>query len=194
VRPTQIIQAAAALIAAVTITFLQPQREHLGVLVIGTIGVLIISIGFALSHLVMAVLQRKLRAYIANGLIVAVFAYFITATMIQIPMMQEHLTTGDHPAGADNSFDLLAFGTLSVLFLSFNAIANLAVALTHRQFKQIYRDNLISAGLFGFFALAELFLARDGVSAVGFLNAACIFTAVHLGIAAASPKTEKAKA
>lgn len=160
----------------------------MGVLVIGTIGLMIIAAGFAISHIVTAVLQKRMRVYVANGIVVLFLGYLGVAGAIQIPMMQQHLLEADHPKGADNSFDLLAFGVMAILFLLLGGLATLANALAHRKFKQLYRDNLITAIIMLAFGLAELLIPGNGVAKVGFFNAACIFLAIHLAISAASPR------
>ena len=198
-RPVQIIQAASAGLAALVITFLQPQREQIGVLVIGVIALLILAIGYAISHAVTALIQKKRRAYISNGIILVFFAIYIFLCVQEFPKMAERAAQAliePLPKGANNTFDLIEFGMLSSIFLIGGGLATLAIALAHKRFKNIYRDNLISAVIFLVFGIAPFVLAGNlgnpGVAAVGFLNAACIFTAVHLGIAAASPKAETA--
>ena len=173
--------------AAITITFLQPQRDQIGVLYIGVLGLLILSIGFAISYAVTAILQNRMRAYIANGLVLIFFGYLITICLIQLPMIASHRLE-DRPAGADNSFDLMAFGLLAMTFLFLGGLGTLAIALTHRKMGNLFRDNLITAIILLAFGLAEVFIARDGVMAVGLFNAACILLSVHLGISAFSPK------
>ncbi|MFM6971083.1 MAG: hypothetical protein ACKOWH_00625 [Rhodoluna sp.] len=186
-RPVQIIQSASALLAAIVITFLQPQREQIGVLIIGTYGLLIVAFGFAASHVVTAILQKRRRAYIANGVALIFFTYIISACFNQLPMMQAHLFE-DRPAGADNTFDLMAFGLLATFFLFAYGFATLGIALSHRKMGNIFRDNLITAIIMIGFAVAEFMIPGNGVKWVGFFNAACILLAVHLGIAAFSPK------
>jgi MFS family permease len=198
-RPVQIIQATSAAIAAIVITFLQPQRDQIGVLVIGTMGLLILAIGFAISHLVTAVLQKKRRAYISNGILLVFFAAFIYICITEFQRMAERVNLNEPLSkGADNTFDLNEFVMLSMSFLVLGGFGLLAIAIAHRQFKNIYRDNLISATIFLVFGLAPLAITGigqtfNGVIAVGLLNTACIFTAVHLGIVAASPTGEAIK-
>lgn len=184
-RAVQIIQAAAAAVGAIIITFLQPQRDEIGTAVIGTYGLIAISSIWAISHVVTAFVQKKLRSYIANGIILAAFIVYVLWCFKEL----RRFVFGNEAAKLDNilTMDSLAFQILAGSWLFFGGFALLGVALTHRKFPKIYKENLITAGIF-LVAGVAIVLSHDVVSEVGFLNASMIFTAVHLGIAAATPK------
>jgi hypothetical protein len=176
-RSVQAIQSFAALCGAIIITFLQPQRDEIGAFVIGTYGLLAVSSIWAISHIVTAAIQKKKRAYISNGIILLAFAAYIF-------MCVDHLRFHDNGLKAGN----FSGNILVSSWLFFGGVAVLAVALAHRKFPKIYKDNLITALIFLIPAAVTIFVpGLDPVSIVGILNASLIFTAVHLGISSASP-------
>lgn len=184
-RTVQIIQASAAAVGAIIITFLQPQRDAIGTAVIGTYGLIAISSIWAISHVVTALIQKKLRSYISNGIIFVAFVIFVLWSLKEL----RRFIFDNEAAKHDNilTMDSLTFQILAGSWLFFGGFALLAVALTHRKFPKIHKENLITAGIFLVSGVAIVF-SHDLVSEVGFLNASMIFTAVHLGIAAATPK------
>jgi hypothetical protein len=186
-RAVQIMQAAAAAVAAIIITFLQPQRDEIGTAVIGTYGLIVVTSIWAVSHIVTALVQKKLRSYISNGIILVAFVVYLLWTFKELKRFV--FAAEDIKRGGILTMDSFEFGILAGSWLIFGGVALLALALTHRKFPKIYKDNLITAGIFLLSAVGVV-VSTDIVSRVGFLNASLIFTAVHLGIAAASPKTK----
>ena len=181
-RIPQAIQAFAALVGAIIITFLQPQRDEIGAFVIGAYGLLAVSSIWAISHIAMAVIQKRKRAYISNAVILLAFAAYIF-------MCADSLIHHDNGLKAGNFTGNILISS----WLLFGGLAILGVALAHRKFPKLYKDNLITALIFLIPAAVTIFVqGLDDVSLVGLLNASLIFTAVHLGIAAASPKAEPA--
>lgn len=164
-RIVQTIQAAAALTAAIIITFLQPQRDAIGVTNIGLYGLLAVSIGWAISHVVQAFVQKRMRAYISHAIILVAFGFYFTLL-----------------------FDAKNFITAATALLVLGGATLLLIAIAHRNLKKVFRDNLITAIIWLVAGLVILLVPTDSVTQVGLLNTAMIFTAVHLGIAAASPK------
>lgn len=186
-RAVQIIQAASAAAAAIVITFLQPIREQISNPIIGTIGLLIISTGFAASYLVSALRQKTRGAYVANGILIFLSLTFIYLGASDIPKMAERFNM-DVPKGADDTFALMDFVILSVVFFFGTGFVMLLKALKHRPPSRLFWDSLITAIIFFGAAACPFLFPGGGVSAVGFVNAACILAAVHLGITAFSPK------
>jgi hypothetical protein len=183
-REVQIFQAAAAAIGAIIITFLQPQRDEIGTAVIGTYGLIAVTSIWAASHIVTAMIQKKLRSYISNGIILLAFVVYLLWCFIELKRFV--IAAEDIKRGDILTMDNFTFGILAGSWLIFGGVALLVLALTHRKFPKIYKDNLITAGIFLVSAVGVV-VSNDIVSRVGFLNASLIFTAVHLGIASASP-------
>jgi hypothetical protein len=183
-RSVQAIQSFAALCGAIIITFLQPQRDEIGPYLIATWALLVVSSIWAVSHIVTALIQKKKRAYISNGIILLFFAAYIF-------MCAEHLIDHSNGLSAGNFSGLIIING----WLIPGGLAVLAVAIAHQKFPKIYKDNLITAGIFLIPAIAIIAIpGLDVVNQVGLLDASLIFTAVHLGIAAASPAAPKSKA
>ena len=178
-RSVQAIQSFAALCGAIIITFLQPQRDHIGPYVIATWALLVVSSIWAVSHIVTALIQKKKRAYISNGVLLLFFAAYIF-------MCAEHLIDHSNGLSAGNFSGLIIING----WLISGGLAILAVAVAHQKFPKIYKDNITTAMLFLVPALAIIFIPMDTVWHVGLLDASLIFTAVHLGIAAASPQAK----
>lgn len=178
-RIVQAIQSFAALCGAIIITFLQPQRDEIGPYLIATWALLVVSSIWAVSHIVTALIQKKKRAYISNGIILLFFAAYIF-------MCTEHLIDHSNGLSAGNFSGLIIING----WLIPGGIAVLAVAIAHQKFPKIYKDNMTTAVLFLFPALSIIFIPMDTVWHVGLLDASLIFTAVHLGIAAASPQAK----
>ncbi len=183
-RIVQAIQSFAALCGAIIITFLQPQRDHIGPYLIATWALLVVSSIWAVSHIVTAVIQKQKRAYISNGILLLFFGAYI-------------FMCADHIINRSWSLSVGVFSGLIIIngWLIPGGLAVLAVAIAHKKFPKIYKDNLITAGIFLVPAIAIIaFPALGTVNQVGLLDASLIFTAVHLGIAAASPAAPKTKA
>ena len=177
-RSVQAIQSFAALCGAIIITFLQPQREEIGPYLIATWALLIVSSIWAVSHIVTALIQKTKRAYISNGILLVFFAAYIF-------MCADHIITRSGGLSSGNFSGLIIING----WLIPGGLAVLGVALAHRKFPKIYKDNLITAIIFLVPAIAIIAIPELGtVNQVGLLDASLIFTAVHLGIAAASPK------
>lgn len=178
-RLVQAIQAFAALSAAILITFLQPQRDEIGVGLIGIYGLLVLASLWAVSHIAMALVQRKMRSCVSNGVIVVLIGVLIA--------VEPWLAIADE-SGMKNS--ALVFFVLATAWLILGGLTLLLISLSHRKFPKVFRDNLITSLIFLVPGIAIALLPMDIVWQVGLFNTACIFTAVHLGIAAASPKAE----
>lgn len=174
-RIAQAIQAFAALSAATVITFLQPQRDDIGVGLIGIYGLLVLASLWAVSHIAMALVQRKKRSYISNGVIVVFIGILVASELPQIT--DEYAKTNS--AGV--------FFVLATTWLILGGVTLLMISLSHRKFPKVFRDNLITSIIFLGPGIAIALLPMDIVWQVGLFNTACIFTAVHLGISAASP-------
>ena len=177
-RIPQAIQAFAALVGVIIITFLQPQRDEIGVFVIAVNALLVVSSIWAVSHIATAIIQKKKRAYISNGIILLAFGAFIYMCIIHLQGIGTGGLTNESFSGNIIISSWMFFGGLAIL----------GVALAHRKFPKLYKDNLITALIFLIPAAVTIFVPRlDAVSITGLLNASLIFTAVHLGIASASP-------
>lgn len=187
-RALQIVQATTSGVAAFIITFLQPWRDQIGVLVIGTWALLLLAIGYAVAAGIKAKIQKSKMGWALFFITFSALSIFAFLCLTQFERMAQRVNPAEPlPAGAFNTFDLNEFAVLTFLFLGINGLVQLTSAIVNRLIKPV-RDNLISAGIFlGAIALV-LALPGDAVYFVGVLNTACIFTAVHLGIAAASPK------
>jgi hypothetical protein len=175
-RIVQAIQAFAALSAAIVITFLQPQRDEISVGQIGIYGLLVIASLWAVSHVVMALVQRKMRSYISNGVIVVLIGVLLAAV--------KWLEITDQSGATNSAF---VFFALATAWLILGGLTLLLLSLSHRKFPKVFRDNLITSIIFLVPGISIALLPMDAVWQVGLFNTACIFTAVHLGIAATSP-------
>jgi hypothetical protein len=145
----QIIQAAAAFVAGIFITFSQVHDAN-----IGMYGLAIISVGWCIAAIV-AITKRNAIIFNANN-----------ATSSAWILIQ--------------SWGL------------FGALAELYLAIRQGKGSAQRRDHFINAGLAAALvvALALVTDAGDSVSRVGFFGAYAVILAVHLGIAAASPKAK----
>lgn len=179
-RIVQAIQAFAALSAAILITFLQPQRDEIGVGLIGIYALLVITSLWAVSHIVMALVQRKKRSYISNGVLVIFIGVLVVAALAAI----------NDDYAKTNSAGVFYF--LATAWLVLGGAVLLLLSLSHRKYPKVFRDNLITSIIFLIPGVAIALVPMDIVWQVGLFNTACIFTAVHLGISAASPSAEPA--
>lgn len=166
-RAAQIIQAAAAFVSGIFITFSQIHDAS-----VGMYGLAIISVGWSIAAIV-AITKRS--AIIFNA-----FIAFASAAMIWFAL----------------SFDANNETSMAWILIQswglFGALAELYLAIRQSKGSAQRRDHLINAGLAAALvvALALITDAADSVSRVGFFGAYAIILAVHLGIAAASPKTK----
>ncbi|WP_296631001.1 hypothetical protein [Rhodoluna sp.] len=168
-RISQIIQASAALVAGLLITFSQKHDAQVAML-----GLLILSIGWVLASAV-AVFKRQsiiLHSIVAIG------------AMAMIAYSQSFVA---NEATTQAWILLMSWGL-------FGAILELIFALRAGKKTIDRRDFLINSGLAIFLLLSQISItdAADSVSRVGFFGAYAILLAVHLGISAASPRTTKA--
>ena len=164
---SQIIKAASAFIAGIFITFSQAHDADVAML-----GLVIMSAGWAVAS-VFDVLKK--RQPVLNGIIILAASYMIyCATSFEA-----------------NNATTMAWILLMAWGL-FGAIAELIFALRAEKKSVARRDYLINAVLaIGLFAAqAAITKASDSVSHVGFFGAYAIILAIHLGIAAASPKVK----
>lgn len=163
----QIIQATAAFVAGIFITFSQVHDAK-----IGMYGLAIISVGWCIAAIV-AITKR-------NAIIFNAFIALASAAMIWFAL------SFDANNATTNAWILIqSWG-------SFGALAELYLAIRQGKGTAQRRDHFINSGLAAALvvALALITDASDSVSRVGFFGAYAIILAVHLGIAAASPKTK----
>lgn len=166
-RISQLIKSAAAFIAGIFITFSQAHDADVAML-----GLVIISAGWAVAS-VFDVLKN--RQPVLNGIIL-----LGACAMIYYAVSFE-----------PNNATTLAWILLMAWGL-FGAIVELIFALRAEKKSVARRDYLINSVLaIGLFAAqAAITKASDSVSHVGFFGAYAIILAIHLGIAAASPKVK----
>jgi hypothetical protein len=173
-RIVQALQSLAAFSAAIVITFLQPQRDIIGVAFIGVLGLLVVSVIAAISHVVAAFVVGTKNAILFNGAIILLLA-------IQIAAQVASLT------GADAQTNLpIVFPYLAASWLVFGGLAILGVAHLYRKTSRSHKDNTITAIIFIVPGLVIGLMPVDLVTKVGLLNTAMIFASVHLAICAAS--------
>jgi hypothetical protein len=168
-RITQIIQGATALIAGLLITFSQKHDADVAML-----GLLIMSAGWVVAS---AVAVIKKQSMILHS-IVAIGA------MAMIAYSQSFVA---NEATTRAWILLMSWGF-------FGAILEIIFALRAAKKSDERRDYLINAALALLLVVAQIAItkASDSVSHVGFFGAYAILLAVHLGVAAASPRTAKA--
>ena len=168
-RPVQIIQASTALIAGLLITFSQKHDADVAML-----GLLIMSAGWVVASAVSVIKRQSiiLHSIVAIG------------AMAMIAYSQSFVA---------NEATTMAW-ILLMSWALFGAIFEIIFALRAPKKSHERRDFFISAALaiLLFAAQASVTKASDSVSHVGFFGAYAILLAVHLGIAAASPRTSKA--
>lgn len=173
-RIVQALQALAAFSAAIVITFLQPQRDEIGVAFIGVLGLLVVSVIAAISHVVAAIVVGTKNAILFNVAIILLLA-------LQIAAQVSSLT------GADAKTNLpVVFPYLAASWLVLGGLAILGVAHLYRKTSRSYKDNTITAIIFLIPGLVIALIPADLVTKVGLLDASMIFAAVHLAISAAS--------
>ncbi len=164
-RITQAIQAAAAMIAGIFITFSQVHDAN-----IAMIGLVIISLGWLAASLLNVIKNKN--PFLSG------FIFLAAGAMIYYAI----------------SFDANNATTAAWILLEawgfFGAIVEIVFALRSQKKSASRRDHLISAALaLGLFAAQiSVTAASDSVSHVGFFGAYAIILGVHLGIASASPK------
>ena len=167
-RLTQIIQAAAALIAGLYVTFAQAHDARAGML-----ALLIMSIGWFAAAVVSVTRGRAVLINIVVGVGAAAMAWL----------------SQSFEANATTTFAWELLGSWAL----FGTLAEVLLGLLHKPQR---RDHFISAGLAAllFIALLAITSASDSVSRVGFFGAYAMLLAVHLGISAATPKANEAEA
>lgn len=164
-RISQIIKAASAFIAGIFITFSQAHDAN-----VAMIGLVIMSAGWVVAS-VFDILKNQ-NPYL-NGFVFLGACYMIyCATSFEA-----------------NNATTAAWILLQAWGL-FGAIVELIFALRATKKSSTRRDHFISAALAAglFVSQISITAAADSVSHVGFFGAYAILLAVHLGIAASSPK------
>lgn len=171
-RIVRAIQAAAALAGAIFITFNQPDRDITGIDWIGLVALIIVGTGWLVANVVAFITSSTKKQswwllVIAAGLgLVVVIAVQNLEAKYQAFQLAAHL-----------------FATLVVC-------QSVALLVIERGSKQDRRENLINVVLSASLSLVLMLGAGqiDEVSILGFFNTFLIFSGVHLGIAAATPK------
>ena len=170
-RTSQIIKAASAFIAGIFITFSQVHDAN-----VAMFGLLLISAGWFLASLFL--ILKNINP-VFNGLLM-----LATSAMAWLAVSFEA-----------NNATTMAWILLQSWGL-LGAIVELIFALRSEKKSAQRRDYFINAALaLGLFvSQISITAAADSVSHVGFFGAYATILGVHLGIAAASPSTTKAKA
>ena len=170
-RISLILKAAFAFVAGLFITFSQAHDANVAML-----GLVMISAGWFLASLFL--ILKNINPII-NGLLM-----LATAAMAWFAVSFEA-----------NNATTMAWILLQSWGL-FGAVVELLLALRAEKKSAHRRDSFINAGLaLGLFvSQISITAAADSVSHVGFFGAYAIILAVHLGITAASPSAQAAKA
>jgi uncharacterized membrane protein YjjB (DUF3815 family) len=176
-RIVQAIQAFAAFAAAIVITFLQPQRDVIGVGFIGVLGLLVVSVFAAISHVVAAFVIGTKNAAIFNTGVVLLLGIQIAA---QVGSLLDKNAKENLP---------IIFHYLAASWLVVGGLAIIGVAHLYRKTSRSYKDNTITAVIFLVPGLVIALIPTDLVTKVGLLNFSMIFAAVHLAISAASKES-----
>jgi hypothetical protein len=161
-RITQAIQAAAAIIAGIFITFSQMHDA-----LIGNIGLVILATGFAIST---AILIFKNESRVINTIR---FVFYIALIGFAIYLIVQ--------------FDQLWFYALMFVngFFEIGKLFNSKPGSPER--KDVSLNVLINFGLIAAVSVSGFVSGIDPVAFVGFFGAYAIILGVHLGIASASP-------
>jgi len=169
-RITQAIQAAAAIIAGIIITFSQVHDA-----LIGNIGIAVLSIGFSIATLIL--LTKKVQPilnYIKLG-------FYLGVSIFAIVLI----------AGADQ----LWFYGLMFIWPFINGFFEVGKLFTSKRGSVERKDSalnvFINFGLIVAVSVTGFVSGIDPVAFVGFFGAYAIILGVHLGISSATPK-EKA--
>mgnify|MGYP000665015606 CR=1 FL=1 len=170
------IQAIAAFVAGILITFSQSHSAN-----VGMVALAIMSIGWALAFAWSAIKDKTVYGRIGKGLIVAASsAMAILAIGLAGSIRDgEPQITGPWPL-------LISWGLAG-------AFTEVILALSAKPGSGRRRDHLISAGLAAAFGLTQFFTpSNDSVTHVGFLGAYAVILSVHLGLSVLSPANKSA--
>jgi hypothetical protein len=166
-RATSAIQAAAAIVAGVFITFSQIHDA-----LIGNIGIAILAIGFAISS---AILISKNESRITNIIKLVFYVGVIAFAAILIAQL-----------------DQLWFYGLMFIWPFVNGFFEVGKLFTAKPGTVERKDSALNAvinfGLIVAVSISGFVAGIDPVAFVGFFGAYAIILGVHLGISSASPK------
>jgi len=166
-RITTAIQAAAAIIAGIFITFSQIHDA-----LIGNIGIAILAIGFAISS---ALLIAKKVSRIAN---VLNFVFYVGVAVFAIVLITQ--------------LDQVWFYGLMFIWPFVNGFFEVGNIFTAKPGSGERKDSVLSAlinfGLIVAISISGVVSGIDPVAFVGFFGAYAIVLGVHLGISSATPK------
>lgn len=166
-RATSAIQAAAAIIAGVFITFSQIHDA-----LIGNIGIAILAIGFAVSS---AILIAKNESRITNIIKLVFYIGVIAFAVILIAQL-----------------DQLWFYGLMFIWPFVNGFFEVGKLFTAKPGTVERKDSALNAvinfGLIVAVSISGFVAGIDPVAFVGFFGAYAIILGVHLGISSATPK------
>jgi len=166
-RITTAIQAAAAIIAGIFITFSQIHDA-----LIGNIGIAILAIGFASSS---AILITRRVSPIAN---VLNFIFYVGVAVFAIVLIAQ--------------LDQVWFYGLMFIWPFVNGFFEVGNIFTAKPGSGERKDSVLSAlinfGLIVAISISGVVSGIDPVAFVGFFGAYAIVLGVHLGISSASPK------
>lgn len=165
-RITQAIQAAAAIIAGIFITFSQMHDA-----LIGNIGLVFLATGFAIST---AILIFKNESRVINTIR---FVFYIALIGFAIYLIVQ--------------FDQLWFYALMFIWPFVNGFFEIGKLFNSKsgspERKDVSLNVLINFGLIAAVSVSGFVSGIDPVAFVGFFGAYAIILGVHLGIASASP-------
>lgn len=170
------IQAIAAFVAGILITFSQSHSAN-----VGMIALAIMSIGWAFAFAWSAIADRKAHGRIFRG-IIAVASAAMAALAIQ-SFAELSGFSGQIPLEKD----AWAWGLLESWAFA-GALTEVILALFAKPRSIRRRDHLISAGLAAALGLTQFFTpVDDSVTHVGFFGAYAVILSVHLGLSVLSP-------
>jgi hypothetical protein len=165
-RITTAIQAAAAIIAGIFITFSQIHDA-----LIGNVGIAILAIGFAISS---AILIAKKVSRIAN---VLNFVFYVAVAVFAIVLIVQ--------------LDQVWFYGLMFIWPFVNGFFEVGNIFTAKPGSGERKDSVLSAlinfGLIVAISISGVISGIDPVAFVGFFGAYAIILGVHLGISSATP-------
>ncbi|MEY4424220.1 MAG: hypothetical protein RLZZ258_1323 [Actinomycetota bacterium] len=171
-RIVRAIQSASALAGAIFITFNQPNREITGTDWIGLIALIIVGLGWLAANIV--------AFFTSNNKKQSWWLLVIAAGLALVVLIAVQNLDAKYQA-----FELAAH-----LFATLVVCQSVALLIIDRSNKAERRENLIAVILAAALSLVLMFGSGqiDEVSILGFFNTFLIFSAVHLGISAATPK------
>lgn len=174
------IQAIAAFVAGILITFSQSHGAAVGMFALA-----IISVGWAIAFGWSAIVDKKSRGRVFRAIIAAAsaaMAVFAIQTALALMVESQKLIEQ-----TDWAWGLLAAWGLA------GAATEVILALFAKPSSARRRDHLISAGLAAAFGLTQILSpAIDSVTHVGFLGAYAVILSVHLGLSVLSPADKSA--